>query len=297
MNSRRMIIAGLFAVFAQLSLTFAQNPLAGSYLETQIGFMVVFEQQPDGQLTGTLWGASGPMPLDMQADFQNVQGTFMLGETRTGIAAQLQADSQTLIIWLYSLDAAGQPMTSTYEQYTAQRQPDEPVAPPANVQPVGPALGAPGNAPARPPAVPESPPAGPVTPGASPQPPAAVTPVDGPSLVGSWQGTLVLNGLSFSNLLTFSAEGTFREEIHLDGQPVAWYSGTYMMDANGQLQQTSTDRSPQLCIQGQCAANDSPAVAMSDVAWLDVDSFTVTSVPQDDTPPTSVQMQRLPAAQ
>ncbi len=298
MDFRRFLIAGLFAAIAQLGLAVAQNPLVGSYLETQIGFMVVFEQQPDGLLTGSLWGANGAMPLDIQADFQNVQGSFMLEGTRQGFAAQLQPDSQTLLIWLYSLDAAGQPLTNTYEQYTAIRQQATPTEPPAPAgQPVGPALGAPENAPALPPAIPTAPP------GATPPPlatPPAAPPADSvmpapatQPLVGHWQGTLVLQGLSFDSQATFNADGTFREEVYLDGQPVAWYSGTYVLDANGQLQQTSTDRSPQACIQGQCAPNDSPALALSRIDWLGADTFLLTSVPQDGTEPTQIQMQRV----
>lgn len=278
MKTQRLIIAALFAVFAQLGLTFAQNPLVGEYLETQIGFMVTFRQDVAGQLSGSIHGASGEMPLSMQADMQNVQGTFQLEGATHGLAAQLQPDGQTLFIWLYSLDANGQPIASSYEQYTAMRQASAqlPPVPPVSPEPVGPAIGGamPGTDSATPPPL-SGPPAG-----------------MNQSIVGNWQGTLVLNGMTFMAAATYGADGTFLEEVYLEGQPVGWYAGTWLLGADGTLQQTSTGASETICIQGQCVPNEPQPVSVSTVAWLDANTFTVTDVPAPGETATVVRMER-----
>lgn len=278
MNPKRFVLTVLLAALAQLGFAFAQNPLVGQYLETQIGFVVVFEQEAGGPLTGTLYGASGGMPLDIQADTQNVQGSFMLEGMPYGFAAQLQADNQTLFIWLYQFDASGQPIQSSYEQYTANRSaeplvPSQPpqVAPPA--ESVGPGLGG-VDKPQMPvtPVEPQAP--------ALPVQPVAPPPLSQNSIVGTWQGTIVAGGLSFIGNSTFGADGTFYEELLLDGQQVGWFGGTYTF-ADGVMVQTGNSGSEQICIQGQCQPNDTTSVSTSTITWTGPDSFTLTSVPSD----------------
>lgn len=99
----------------------AQHPLAGTWQEAQIGFLVTFEQQPGGQLTGTLQGQSGLMPLNIGSDLQNAQGSFVLDAQTVGFAAQHQPANNMLFIWLFEFDAAGKPLQDFYEQYLAYR--------------------------------------------------------------------------------------------------------------------------------------------------------------------------------
>ena len=281
MRTQRFVLAVLFTLLAQLGLAFAQNPLVGEFLETQIGFMVTFQQDAAGQLTGAIHGASGAMPLTIQADTQNVQGSFLLEGMNHGFAAQLQPDGQTLLIWLYSLDASGQPIQSSYEQYTALRQQATPLPPvlPAQPEPapVGPVIGS-------------------MKPGVeTPLPPPIGSPADtaSQSIVGSWEGTVVLEGLTLVAAATYSEDGTFLEEVYVEGQPAGWYAGTWVLGADGTLQQTSTGKSEQICIQGQCVPNEAEAVSVSTVAWLDANTFTLTDVPAPGETPTTVTMQRV----
>lgn len=281
MKIRRLIIATLFAVLAQLGLAFAQNPLVGDYLASQIGFMVSFQQDAAGQLTGSIHGADGELPLTIQADMQNVQGSFLLEGENYGFAAQLQPDGQTLMIWLYSLDVSGQPIHSSYEQYTALRQVPAQMPPmlPAAPEPesVGPVIGG----------------VQPVEPGATPpllgQPPVSMN----QSIVGKWQGTFVLEGVTFLATATYGADGSFLEEIYLEGQPVGWSAGTWVLGADGTLQQSSTAKSEQICIRGQCGPNLVEPYSVSTVAWLDAGTFTLTEQTAPGETPVTVTMQRL----
>jgi len=173
----------------------AQHPLIGSWQETAIGFVVTFEQQPNGQLAGVLQGQDAPMPLNIASDPRGVQGTFVLDGQTLGFAAQLQADDTTLLIWLYEVDGAGQAIQTSYEQYTAYRvpgtgptaaapagalsgaQPGAPAGAPLGTQPQPPFGGA--AAPVQPGGAPFGGAPAPVQPGANPGAPfgGAATPV------------------------------------------------------------------------------------------------------------------------
>ncbi len=280
----------------------AQHPMAGVWQETEIGFVVTFEQQPNGQLTGVLQGQDLPMPLSIVSDERNVQGTFSLQGQTLGFAAQLQADDTTLLIWLYEVDAAGQPVQNSYEQYVAYRaqasaappfaaQPQAPAGAPFGgaatpVQPGGAQAGNPFGGAATPvqPGAPTGAPFGgaaaPVQPGggqagvpfgAAPQSASSAA-----SVVGVWQSDAAFDdGTPFSIRLTFQSGGAWTMEIVIQGGTVASYGGTYALSQDGLLQYQETNRSPQICFQGECQPNTSDDASGADYVQFPPDGSLV----------------------
>lgn len=266
----------------------AQHPLAGSWLETQIGFVVTFEEGPGGQLAGTLTGQAGPMPLNLMTGPNNVQGTFQIDGTPLGFAAELQPDGATLMIWLFEVDFAGQAVPGTYEQYVAFRQsmPSAPGGFPAQ-PPVAtpPAPASPTTPPGFPPApsaptgtLPATPPSGaPTQPGfPATQPGAPATQPGFPAaqpqqadIVGSWRLVEQFDdGTQYFIDFLYAPNGSWRMVIVIGGEGVAEYGGNYTLSPAGVLTSQETGRSPQLCFQGNCQPN-----ATEDTSWVAQLSF------------------------
>lgn len=300
----------VFFFLALCGLTFAQHPLAGRYLETQIGFAVEFTENA-GVLTGILEGAAGPMPLEIVYDNQNVQGSFMLDGARTGFAAQLQPDLNTLWIWLFSLDAVGNAVEGSYEQYLANRvaagpaptQPQLPVAPAEPQVPAAPDTSLPpaigGVDTVRPGDVATSdpvtmPPAIAAPPVATPTAPAATGIADA-RIVGAWQGNLEVQGMSFIMTTVFTDDGRYREEIYENGVSGGWFSGTYSFAADGLVTYQDVENSPQICMGGQCQENVTDGQpTYSTVQFINNDTITLTAVEAGGQPGMQVTMTRIP---
>lgn len=253
---RNALIIGLFVLFG---LSWAQHPLAGQFLEPTIGFIIQFEELQGGQLGGHIIGQHGPTPLQMMANQQMAQGTFVLGGTRYGFTAQLESGTN-LALSLYMVDASGMPVPSTYEYYTAQRQQVPQVQQPAPPQAGG--FGA-----------------QPVTPSLNP-------------IVGSWQGSMQAQGLTIGVFSSFREDGTYRDEAYIHGQLAAFYEGHYVLSPDGTLQQTITNKSPQLCVQGQCVPNHAPVSSTSRIAFHGMDAMTLTLMGDANQPPITASLQR-----
>ncbi len=238
----------LLAILALPLAAAAQHPLVGAWQETEIGFRVIFEQQADGRLTGVLQGQAAPLPLNIVSDQRNAQGTFFLDGEVHGFAAQLQPDDTTLLIWLFQVDATGQPQQGSYEQYQAHRIQTPPAgggvpyppAPPDANQP-----GMPGGG------------------GGLPQP-AAPPQQAMPGPLGQQQGDITGtwrtedqfdDGTPFTIELKLDASGTWRVDFVAEGQPLAYFGGPYTFSQDGVLQYQETSRSPQVCFRGQCQDN------------------------------------------
>lgn len=311
MNRRQSSrFTAMFTLLALCGLAFAQHPLAGRYLETQIGFVVEFTEGAGG-LTGILEGASGPIPLEIAYDNQNVQGSFMLDGERTGFAAQLQPDLNTLWIWLFGLDAAGNAVEGSYEQYMANRveatptsaQPQLPVAPaqpevPAATDPaLPPAIGGvdtvrPGDVATSAPVT--MPPAIATPPVTTPVVPAASDIADA-RIVGAWQGDLEVQGMSFIMTSVFTDDGRYREELYENGVSGGWFSGTYSLAADGLVTYQDLENSPQICMGGQCQENVTDGQpTFSTVQFIDNDTLILTAVEAGGQPGMQVTMTRIP---
>ena len=104
----------------------------------------------------------------------------------------------------------------------------------------------------------------------------AQTPLASP-LVGTWQTSIELGqGVPASGIFRAQPDGTYREELYAQNQLVGFWEGTYTLAPDGTLTQTETGKSPQLCLQGQCMANEGPATSLSRVSVQGPDTFTVT---------------------
>ncbi len=241
-----MILARTLLLLTILALPLAasaQHPLAGAWQETQIGFLVTFSQQPNGQLTGTLQGQEGPMPLNIVSDLRSAQGSFLLAGQTVGFSAQLQPDDSTLLIWLFEFDAGGQPLQDSYEQYQAYRGGSLPV-PPAASQPGMPGAGGA--------SAPPTAPGYPVTPGSGPSPQQG-------DITGNWRAEGQFdNGAPYTVELMFDASGAWRMDLVVEGQPFAYFGGPYTFSQDGVLRYQEAIRSPQVCYQGECQANPFP---------------------------------------
>lgn len=235
---RRTVIRLLTTMLvAFIAVATAQLPLLGSYLENSIGFLVTFEQQLDGRVNGYLTGATGPTPLYITTDTHNAQGSFSLQGTASGFAAQLQPDQNTLLIWLFSLDAMGQAVPGSYEQYTAMRQQNSGSAP---VQPGGAASQA-----------------------------GSVS----STLVGRWASNYQFQGMPLTIDVSFHPDGTYEEIIYTPYEAAGWWTGRWQLDASGRLQQTATAQSPQLCFMGQCSASPIAGTATGQLTFVSNDVF------------------------
>lgn len=276
-----ILMSGLLPLAAAQGPTTTQHPLAGTWVEGTIGMVVAFDTAANGQLQGTLHGSGAPLPLTIQADQQTASGWFMLEGQITGFSAQLQADS-TLFIWFYGLDANGQPIPGTEEQYSATRQqvnlPGVTQPPSANMPPLV----------SQPPAF-NQPPAEPA--GVTPNWPGQ-GPATGQQLVGTWQTITQVQGVPLTIVLTVNADGTYREEGYVDGVQSAWYTGHWTMTPDNLLHQTATQYSPEFCVRGQCTPNIVTGTDTSSVQFSGPDTVILTLQPEAGQQPLQIMLQR-----
>lgn len=312
-SRRSRLFTGLFTLVAALGLAHAQHPLVGTYVEPTIGFVVAFELDQTGQLAGTLYGSGAPLPLTIQSDQQTASGWFLLEGQTTGFSAQLQADGSTLLVWLYQLDAAGQPIPGSDEQYTATRQQVELPTPTAPEQPpLSPPLVAPPVV--QPPVV--TPPPMPLPPTPQPPlspeppislPPAVIPPVSQPpltppavgsaqQLTGRWQTNLQLPDGIMLVVVDFNADGTYWEEGYVDGMQSGWFTGSWTLSADNLLHQNTTGFSPQFCVRDQCTENSSSGPTTSLVQFMGPDTVILTLKDDSGQQPMQLQYERVSGA-
>lgn len=310
----RTLVVGLLALWG---VALAQHPLAGTYLEPTIGFIVSFQTGSNGQLGGVLIGKDGPIPLQMQVDIQTAQGVFTIEGVQYGFQAQLAPDGTNLAFNLYMLDPQGTPIQATVERYTAMRQqmmpPQSPMSqtppmspmPPVQ-QPTNPLV--PTNPGATPPPPTSQPlPANPLAQPTPPTPPmqqpmnpptpptSGSTPTQANPLVGTWQGDWQpAPNVTIRLVDVFRPDGTYREEGYIAGKMIAFFEGTYTLSPDGTLQQTETNVSPQICINGECRPNDPPTSSTMQVAFQGPNTISVTKPGEGGQPPLTVTFQRLP---
>lgn len=235
-GSRIALIVGLVLT---LGIAAAQPPLAGEFLEHQIGFLLNFEVAPSGHLTGYLGGQGGEVPLSMEASGRSMLGSFVLDGETVGISAELQPDDTTLLIYLFALDQFGQPLPGTYELYYATRT----SAAPPSVAGSPPSVATP--------AAPGSPPGAPPTVGPSAsQHAASVLPE---ALAGSWKGVVPLQGLILEFRFDIGPGDSYRHELYVDGQYAMYESGSYVLGEGGRLSVMPTEGSEEVCMEGECS--------------------------------------------
>ena len=97
-------------------------------------------------------------------------------------------------------------------------------------------------------------------------------------LVGTWQTAIQLGqGLPpATGVFTAQPNGQYREEMIVQGQLAAYWEGQYSLSQDGTLIQQEISKSPQICLQGQCVANEGPATIVSRVSLQGPDTFTAT---------------------
>ena len=98
-------------------------------------------------------------------------------------------------------------------------------------------------------------------------------------LVGTWRTSLELGQgwPAATGVFQAQPDGRYREEMYVQNQLAAFWEGTYTLSPDGTFTQTETNKSPQLCLQGQCVPNDGPGVNVSQVNVQSPDVFTVTA--------------------
>jgi hypothetical protein len=96
-------------------------------------------------------------------------------------------------------------------------------------------------------------------------------------IVGTWQTTVELGqGLApATGIFQAQADGRYREEMYIQGQLAAFWEGQYSLSPDGTLTQQESNKSPQICMQGQCMANDGPTTTLSRVSVQGPDTFVV----------------------
>lgn len=97
-------------------------------------------------------------------------------------------------------------------------------------------------------------------------------------IVGIWQTSIQLGqGMpNATGIFQAQPNGQYREELYMQGQLAAYWEGQYSLAPDGTLSQQETSKSPQICMQGQCFANEGPSSSVSRVSVQGTDSFTVT---------------------
>lgn len=247
--SRVALIVGLVLA---LGIAAAQPPLAGKFLEHQIGLLLDFEVAPFGHLTGYLVGDSGQIPLSMEASDRSMVGSFVLEGETVGISAELQQDDTTLHIYLFSLDQFGQPLPNSYELYYATR-----TSAPASVAVQPPSVAtpaAPGSPTGAPPTAGSSAPDALTNPFAPPPEAQRATPLRPEELAGSWKGVVTVQGLILEFRFDVGPGNTYRHELYVDGQSVMYEAGSYALGEGGRLSVMPSEGSDEVCMGGECSA-------------------------------------------
>ncbi len=97
-------------------------------------------------------------------------------------------------------------------------------------------------------------------------------------IVGTWQTSIELGqGLApATGIFQALPDGRYREEMYIQGQLSAFWEGQYSLAPDGTLTQQESNKSPQICTQSQCMANDGPSTTVSRVSVQGPDTFVVT---------------------
>ncbi len=96
-------------------------------------------------------------------------------------------------------------------------------------------------------------------------------------IVGTWQTSIELGqGIApATGIFQVQADGRYREEMYIQGQLAAFWEGQYSLAPDGTLTQQESNKSPQICMQGQCMANDGPSMTISRVSVQGPNAFMV----------------------
>jgi hypothetical protein len=96
-----------------------------------------------------------------------------------------------------------------------------------------------------------------------------------PQLAGIWQTSISLGeGLPVAaGLFKVQSNGSYREEMIVEGQLGAFWEGTYSLSPDGTLTQNVVSKSPQVCVQGNCVANEGEPVTVSSLSFQSPDSL------------------------
>lgn len=94
-------------------------------------------------------------------------------------------------------------------------------------------------------------------------------------VVGLWQASLDLQPGAAPIIVRdiFTANGKWREEVLTDGQVTGFWEGSYSLSADGKLITIETNVSAQVCMAGQCKANNPPTTTVSTVKFQGSNSF------------------------
>ncbi len=97
-------------------------------------------------------------------------------------------------------------------------------------------------------------------------------------IMGTWQTSIELGqGLApATGIFQALPDGRYREEMYIQGQLAAFWEGQYSLAPDGTLTQQESNKSPQICMQSQCMANDGPSMTVSRVSVQGPDTFVVT---------------------
>jgi hypothetical protein len=96
-------------------------------------------------------------------------------------------------------------------------------------------------------------------------------------VVGMWQTDIPNEGgPPLVGVVVFSPDGSYREELMIQGELGGFWEGRYTLAPDGTLTQSEVNKSPQLCFQGECQPNDGPPVTVSKLGAVSPNSFTLT---------------------
>ena len=226
----RVLTLGAVALLLP-GVAWAQQPLAGEFLELESGVLFRFTENADGSLSGEMAGSTGNLPLALETDGEVLQAWFEVEGQYAGLYGEL-TDPDTLSLWLYFIDEAGQPLPGTEEQAVAVRQDahaEEPDMPSFSPPPM---------------------------PRFSPEGYEDSTTAD---ITGAWTAVLEPTpGVSLHLELYLDTDGSFRHEISdaAGDYIVAWEAGSFTVAASGLLQMSPVEGSEEMCFGGECEPYD-----------------------------------------
>lgn len=79
--------------------------------------------------------------------------------------------------------------------------------------------------------------------------------------------------MTIDGTFTANPDGSYREEMIIQGQLAGFWEGTYTLSSDGMPVQTETSKSPQLCSQSQYQANDGASSTTSQSDNLERDGI------------------------
>jgi hypothetical protein len=99
----------------------------------------------------------------------------------------------------------------------------------------------------------------------------------GNPLVGTWQTNIPNEGgPPLVGVVVFSPDGSYREELMIQGELGGFWEGRYTLAPDSTLTQNEVNKSSQLCFQGDCQPNEGPPVTVSKLGAVSPNSFTLT---------------------